>query len=258
MQYAPKQSEIRQTPHRKTNPGAKPSHPKSRQAYKPKNGERVNKYQPKNTGEKESTCSSSASNASGSKSSSLERAEKEPDATQHHGAKVLEAEKTDMALHKETLRKCLAGEKDYSLDLSVSGEDQTTDETQTRVSDEFDKQSDHFSFQPSSGPVSQDTSRKASIDFKVSEDIMQQAPHAAPEFTAHTMSSVAKPFQPTSAQTNSTLMSGLNSMGSINNDFTPSTPYVHKFRTEMCKNWDLYGKCKFGDEVSIIYQICSF
>jgi hypothetical protein len=32
--------------------------------------------------------------------------------------------------------------------------------------------------------------------------------------------------------------------------FTPSTPYVHKFRTEMCKNFELYGKCKYGDEVS--------
>lgn len=30
-------------------------------------------------------------------------------------------------------------------------------------------------------------------------------------------------------------------------DFTPSTPYVHKFRTEMCKNFELYGKCKYGD-----------
>lgn len=32
--------------------------------------------------------------------------------------------------------------------------------------------------------------------------------------------------------------------------FTPSTPYVHKFRTELCKNFELTGKCKFGDEVS--------
>lgn len=37
----------------------------------------------------------------------------------------------------------------------------------------------------------------------------------------------------------------------LNNEFTPSTPYVHKFRTELCKNWELYGKCKYGDEVSI-------
>lgn len=38
----------------------------------------------------------------------------------------------------------------------------------------------------------------------------------------------------------------------LNNDFTPSTPYVHKFRTEMCKNWEQYGYCKYGDEVSNI------
>jgi hypothetical protein len=32
--------------------------------------------------------------------------------------------------------------------------------------------------------------------------------------------------------------------------FTPTTPYVHKFRTEMCKNFETYGRCKYGDEVS--------
>jgi hypothetical protein len=36
------------------------------------------------------------------------------------------------------------------------------------------------------------------------------------------------------------------------NIFTPSTPYVHKFRTEMCKNFELTGKCKYGNEVSLI------
>ena len=25
----------------------------------------------------------------------------------------------------------------------------------------------------------------------------------------------------------------------LNNEFTPSTPYVHKFRTEICKNFEL-------------------
>lgn len=38
----------------------------------------------------------------------------------------------------------------------------------------------------------------------------------------------------------------------LNNEFTPSTPYVHKFRTELCKNYELYGKCKWGDEVSTV------
>lgn len=38
---------------------------------------------------------------------------------------------------------------------------------------------------------------------------------------------------------------------SLDTNFTPSTPYVHKFRTEMCRNWMQYGKCKYGDEVSI-------
>jgi len=38
----------------------------------------------------------------------------------------------------------------------------------------------------------------------------------------------------------------------INKQFTPSTPYVHKFRTELCKNFELTGTCKFGDEVSLL------
>ena len=33
----------------------------------------------------------------------------------------------------------------------------------------------------------------------------------------------------------------------------PTTPHVHKFRTEMCKNYELTNKCKFGDEVSKNY-----
>ena len=56
----------------------------------------------------------------------------------------------------------------------------------------------------------------------------------------------AKPSAPKSALANN----GLDSL-ELNNDFTPSTPYVHKFRTEICKNFELYGKCKYGDEVSI-------
>jgi len=40
-------------------------------------------------------------------------------------------------------------------------------------------------------------------------------------------------------------------VGNQKPEFTPSTPYVHKFRTEMCRNFELYGKCKYGDEVSI-------
>jgi hypothetical protein len=60
------------------------------------------------------------------------------------------------------------------------------------------------------------------------------------------------------AQSVSTLgATGLDSL-EINNEFTPSTPYVHKFRTEMCKNFELYGKCKYGDEVSIFIQFLRF
>jgi hypothetical protein len=73
-------------------------------------------------------------------------------------------------------------------------------------------------------------------------------------------------FKPTAApvpsvpQAAASFSSGLETL-QLNNEFTPSTPYVHKFRTEMCKNFELYGKCKYGDEVSIfVYfttiQIC--
>jgi len=72
-------------------------------------------------------------------------------------------------------------------------------------------------------------------------------------------------FKPTAAPVPSvpqaaSFSSGLETL-QLNNEFTPSTPYVHKFRTEMCKNFELYGKCKYGDEVSIfVYftriQIC--
>ena len=30
----------------------------------------------------------------------------------------------------------------------------------------------------------------------------------------------------------------------------PSTPFLHKYKTEMCKNWELTGACKFGENVS--------
>ena len=59
--------------------------------------------------------------------------------------------------------------------------------------------------------------------------------------------------QPEAQATEST-DAGLNSL-SLNDNFTPSTPYVHKFRTEMCKNFMMYGKCKYGDEVSNIFKL---
>lgn len=58
-----------------------------------------------------------------------------------------------------------------------------------------------------------------------------------------------KDQQSKGALASSLMNSGLDSL-TIDNEFTPSTPYVHKFRTELCKNWQLYGKCKWGDEVS--------
>lgn len=57
-----------------------------------------------------------------------------------------------------------------------------------------------------------------------------------------------------SYQSESALKSMIQALGdpldSKRQNFTPSTPYVHKFRTEMCKNYELHGRCKYGDEVS--------
>ena len=59
-------------------------------------------------------------------------------------------------------------------------------------------------------------------------------------------------FTPTEAPATKPSESNLNDLDiNFDADFTPSTPYVHKFRTEMCKNFELYGKCKYGDQVSI-------
>ena len=82
-----------------------------------------------------------------------------------------------------------------------------------------------------------------------------------PKNTMSAAASTFKPFVPTAKPATKTATSALASSGldsiELNNDFTPSTPYVHKFRTEICKNFELYGKCKYGDEVSIKIMITS-
>jgi hypothetical protein len=30
----------------------------------------------------------------------------------------------------------------------------------------------------------------------------------------------------------------------------PSTPFLHKYKTELCKNWELEGTCVYGDTVN--------
>jgi len=56
----------------------------------------------------------------------------------------------------------------------------------------------------------------------------------------------------TEAAKQSAVGAGLNDL-TLDNEFTPSTPYVHKFRTELCKIYELYGKCKWGDECSFAH-----
>ena len=71
-------------------------------------------------------------------------------------------------------------------------------------------------------------------------------PNAAPYFKPTTT------FVPQVEATPATTKNKLQDLSELdlNNEFTPSTPYVHKFRTEICKNFELHGWCKFGDEVS--------
>jgi hypothetical protein len=80
---------------------------------------------------------------------------------------------------------------------------------------------------------------------------MKMLNHAAPAFkpTAY-FKPETKPKAETKVSSFGDSMAASLESFNLNNDFTPSTPHVHKFRTEMCKNWDLYGKCKYGDEVS--------
>ena len=37
-------------------------------------------------------------------------------------------------------------------------------------------------------------------------------------------------------------------------EILPSTPKVEKFRTEMCKNYELTGECRFGDNCSFAHS----
>lgn len=266
MQYAPKQSEFKNA--RKTNSGNRQPKPQ-RGAYKPK---AAVEYQPKNPNEKDSTCSSSPSDAGQSQNSSVEREEKQ-------GLNVLAttfdqqhrpSHQRDLSFYPtlqggnndKKFKSCVVGQGERKDSVDIKSEDQTNDET--HKSDQFENQSDLFSvnkltFEPSSALPSQCTSRRASVDSHLNlNNLKQKDPLNAPMFVPTAMNpSVAKPFKPSAApfQPASSLASGLTSLNNINNDFTPSTPYVHKFRTEMCKNFELYGKCKYGDEVSSLYFI---
>ena len=40
----------------------------------------------------------------------------------------------------------------------------------------------------------------------------------------------------------------------IDNGLVLSTPHVHKFKTEMCNNFELTGKCQFGENVRILFM----
>jgi hypothetical protein len=78
--------------------------------------------------------------------------------------------------------------------------------------------------------------------FKPSQPFFKPQPKAEPKKAETTVS----PF--------GNSMAGALDSFNLNSEFTPSTPHVHKFRTEMCKNWELYGKCKYGDECSFAHD----
>ena len=121
-----------------------------------------------------------------------------------------------------------------------------------------------FEYKPKSLRSSANNSRRPSIVLNTSDEQPEVAVEAreAPAASKLDIRASFTPFKPTSeslpsfetkATESSTLSSGLDSLN-LNNQFTPSTPYVHKFRTELCKNFQLYGKCKYGDEVSYFFD----
>jgi hypothetical protein len=77
----------------------------------------------------------------------------------------------------------------------------------------------------------------------------------ATSFKPSMVSDVTKKMEPKLAKADES--KGLNDNGldslTLSSNFTPSTPYIHKFRTELCKNWSMYGKCKYGDECSFAH-----
>jgi hypothetical protein len=112
----------------------------------------------------------------------------------------------------------------------------------------------------SDSPLTEVTTTQASVDIDIDKESLDID---APQKLCGTTGSIAKhmnvtasSFVPSAERKNAPNAPsfGLDSL-SLNNNFTPSTPYVHKFRTEMCKNYMLYGKCKYGDEVSNFYPI---
>jgi hypothetical protein len=149
--------------------------------------------------------------------------------------------------------------KKLELNTSTCEEEHTNDETNT-----IDNTSDQ---------VSRVTSRRASFDSHDSVKVQEPEAHKGMIIDAvafKPMSSVSSPFKPSinpeaasfkptvvpkieieEKEKSTSLTAGLNGLEVLDNGFTPSTPYVHKFRTELCKNFQLYGKCKYGDEVSI-------
>ncbi|CDW86841.1 zinc finger protein [Stylonychia lemnae] len=45
----------------------------------------------------------------------------------------------------------------------------------------------------------------------------------------------------------------LASQGSNQISVVPSTPFLHKYKTELCKNWEIEGNCIFGDRCSFAH-----
>jgi hypothetical protein len=127
----------------------------------------------------------------------------------------------------------------------------TMDNTMDHTMDHSDSTSD--------SPLKDVSETQASVDLDTDRDSLNiEASHkmcGTSGCKEKHMNVTASSFVPTTERKNATNAPsfGLDSL-SLNNNFTPSTPYVHKFRTELCKNFALHGKCKYGDEVSKFIQ----
>lgn len=141
-----------------------------------------------------------------------------------------------------------------STDFQTAYENQSNDQKR-----EFNNSSRRGSFDATSGDVEIETtsSQEGDVSCACSDKVQKETkkslkfnPQAMPYFKP-TTTFVPQEAKSEEQQKDKSLKNEIENM-TLNNDFTPSTPYVHKFRTEMCKNWEQYGYCKYGDEVSDI------
>jgi hypothetical protein len=211
--------------------------------YKPKD-QAATVYQPK----VESNCSSTASSSNGS-DGKLSPEQKQQIEVSSNNSSSFEAQNKNSSFGIDCEEfKPKANAKFQSSVFPQHQSDLTNDDStsNTTACDTIDQDNSKMDI----------TMNNSMMDVSIA-DVQEFKPKAAPMAASSLNAHSFKPFTPSvkaAAPKSALANNGLDSL-ELNNDFTPSTPYVHKFRTEICKNFELYGKCKYGDEVSTISTI---